>query len=266
MKSLVLLTGITLFGLMSAVSIAEGAGTGLASAWLFEETSGKTVKDIVGGNDGDIKGSVERVATGKFGRALEFPGKGDSYVSIPYHDVFDSDPYTFTAWVKLEAVSWQYIAWQNGLTWPEPHTKRHLDIWVHDADYVVIMWSAEGLADYGRVDGKTIVADGSWHHVAKSSDGKVMKLFIDGKLDGENPIGGKLVVNGEDALWIGARPGDVAATGLFDEVGFFTAALSEAELAQVMTDGLASYAAVSPAGKLAAIWGEVKAEAKTPRK
>jgi len=259
MKALVLI-GIALFCLISVIPIAAGAGTGLASAWLFEETSGKTVKDLVGGNDGTIEGSVEREANGKSGRALKFPGKGDSYVSIPYNDVFDSDPYTFVAWVKLEAASWQYIAWQNGLTWPEPHTKRHLDIWVHDADHVVIMWSAEGRADYGSVNGKTIVADGSWHHVAKSSDGKMMKLFIDGKLDGEDATGGKLVVNGEDALWIGARPGDVAATGLFDEVGFFTEALSEDELTQVMEDGLASYAAVSPSGKLAATWGKVKSE------
>ena len=255
-----ILTLTCLFCLVCVVPTAESAGAEIVGAWLFEEASGKTVKDLVSGNDGTIKGSVEREANGKFGRALKFPGKGDSYVSIPYNDIFDSDPYTFTAWVTLEAASWQYIAWQNGLTWPEPHTKRHLDIWVHDADYVVIMWSAEGLADYERVDGKTIVADGSWHHVAKSSDGKMMKLFIDGKPDGENALGGKLVVNGEDALWIGARPGDVAATGLFDEVGFFTESLSEDELAQVMKDGLASYAAISPSGKLAAIWGKVKSE------
>ena len=259
MKSLTL-TCISLFCLVSFISIAEAGGAGIAGTWLFEETSGKTVKDLVGGNDGTIKGSVEREANGKFGRALKFPGKGDSYVTIPYNDVFDSDPYTFTAWVQLEAASWQYIAWQNGLTWPEPHTKRHLDIWVHDADYPVIMWSVEGGADYGSMDGKTIIADGSWHHIAKSSDGKMIRLFIDGKLDGEKELGGKLVVNGEDALWIGARPGDVAATGLFDEVGFFTEALSEDDLAQVMTEGLASYAAVSPSGKIAATWGQIKSE------
>ena len=113
------LTLTCLFCLVCVVPIAESAGAEIVGAWLFEETSGNTVKDIAGGNDGTIKGSVEREANGKFGRALKFPGKGDSYVSIPYNDVFDSDPYTFTAWVKLEAASWQYIAWQNGLTWPD---------------------------------------------------------------------------------------------------------------------------------------------------
>lgn len=167
MKSIVSIC-IALFGVVFLVSIAKSSEAGLASAWLFEEASGKTVKDFVGGNDGEIKGSVERVATGKFGRALKFPGKGDSYVSIPYNDVFDSEPYTFAAWVKLDPASWQYIAWQNGLVWPEPHMKRHIDIWVHQDGYVVLMWYLED-GGQGRADGKTIVADSKWHHVAKAA-------------------------------------------------------------------------------------------------
>ena len=63
-------------------------------------------------------------------------------------------------------------------------------------------------------------------------------------------------------FWIGARPGNVAATGLFDEVGFFTEALSEDELNDVMDDGLAGYAAVEAAGKLATTWALLKAKNK----
>lgn len=91
MKNVVLIC-IALFSVLGVVSIVQGGETGLTSAWLFEEGSGKTVKDLLGGNDGEIKGSVERTADGKFGRGLKFPGKGDSYVSVPYNDVFDSEP------------------------------------------------------------------------------------------------------------------------------------------------------------------------------
>jgi hypothetical protein len=243
-------------GLMT--SDAQGAEMELAGAWLFDEGGGKEVKDSVGSNHGETEGDL-KWADGKFGKALEFPGQGDSYVNIPYHEALDSDPYTITAWTKLENTGgYQYIAWQNGLTWPEPHAMRHTDIWVNQPGNVVIMWSFEGGGAYGRIDGKAAVADGSWHHVAKSSDGKTMRLFIDGKLDGEAPIGGKLVANGEDPLWIGARPGNVAATGIFDEVGFFAKALSEDELAEVMSKGLEVLAPVEPLGKLAATWGELK--------
>jgi len=243
------------------VFVAESAEMGLAGAWLFDEESGKTVKDIVGGNDGEIKGSVERVANGKIKRALKFPGKGDSYVSIPHKDILDSEPYTITAWTKLENTGgYQYIAWKNGLVWPEPHAKRHIDIWVRIEGPITLMWSVVGDGAYGRIDGVMPVADGKWHHVAKSCDGKTVRLYIDATLDGEKDAGGKLAVNGEDPLWIGARPGDVAATGLFDEVGFFTEALSEDELTEVKDGGLANIAAVSPSRKLAITWGKVKFE------
>ena len=60
--------------------------------------------------------------------------------------------------------------------------------------------------DQGRIEGKTIVADGTWHHIAKVYDGKNVQMFVDGKVDGEKASGGALVKN-ESPIWIGARPG-----------------------------------------------------------
>ena len=236
---------------------AQAAKLGLASAWLFEENGGKVAKDIVGGHDGDIKGSVEWTDNGKFGSALEFPGKGDSYVRVDHDNVFNSDPYTFVSWVKLNAASWQYVVWRNGEVWPEPKLVRHLDIWIHDADYVVFMWHVNGVET--RMPGKTIVADSQWHHIAKIYDGKNVQMFIDGKLDGESPSGGTLDTS-KSPIWIGARPGNVAATGLIDEVGFFTKALSEAQVNGVMDNGLEGYAAVEASGKATITWGLLKSK------
>jgi hypothetical protein len=233
----------------------HAAKLGLASAWLFEDGGGKVVKDIVSGHDGDIKGSLDWVKDGKFGGALKFPGKGDSYVRVDHDDVFNSDPYSFVAWVKLENASWQYVVWRNGDVWPEPENVRHLDIWIHTDDYPVFMWHVKG--NVGRIDGKTIIADGKWHHIAKIYDGKNVQMFVDGKLDGEKPSGGTLDTS-KSPIWIGARPGNVAATGLFDEVGFFTEALSEDELNAVMDNGLAVYAAVDAAGKATTTWALLK--------
>lgn len=53
-------------------------------------------------------------------------------------------------------------------------------------------------------------------------------------------------------------PSIIAA--FLDEVGFFTEALSEDELNDVMDDGLAGYAAVEAAGKLATTWALLKAK------
>lgn len=236
---------------------AHAAKLGLASAWLFEENGGKVVKDIISGHNGDIKGNLKWVDNGKFGGALEFPGKGDSYVRVDHDDVFNSDPYTFVSWVKLNAASWQYVVWRNGDDWPEPKLVRHLDIWIHDADHVVFMWHVKGVET--RMPGKTIVADSQWHHIAKVYDGSKVQMFIDGKLEVEKESGGKLDTS-KSPIWIGARPGNVAATGLIDEVGFFTKALSEAQVNGVMDNGLEGYAAVEASGKATITWGLLKSK------
>lgn len=248
--SLILVIGI-------AVMSAHAVKLGLASAWLFDDGSGGTVTDIVSGHDGEIKGSLTWVNDGKIRGALEFPGQGDSYVRIAHDDIFNADPYTFVSWVKLNAASWQYIVWRNGEKWPEAKLVRHLDIWIHQDDYPVFMWHVNGQET--RLAGKTIIADGEWHHVAKVYDGSKVQMFIDGKLDAESATSGPLDTS-ESPIWIGARPGNVAAIGLFDEVGFFTQALSEAEVNAVMNTGLTDYAAVEATGKATITWGLLKTE------
>ena len=248
---------VSLVFVIGLAGMTYGAQMSLAGAWSFDEGSGKTVLDSVAGNNGELMGSTKFVAGGNFGGAVQFPGKGDSYVIIPHKDYMDADAYTFTVWTKLDAASWQYIAWKNGPVFPDQGAARHIDIWVHDADYTMFMWSVEGGADFAQLAGKTIIADGAWHHLAKWYDGKSIRMYIDGKLDAEVATK-KLAKNGKDALWIGARPGDVAATGIMDEVGFFTKALTEDELKTVMKQSLTVLASVDSSDKLSTKWGDIK--------
>jgi len=249
---------VCLLSLIGFVGMAQSAQMSLAGAWAFDDSTGKVAKDSVAGNNGELKGSVKWSAQGKYGGAIEFPGKGDSYVSFPNKNYFDADPYTITAWVKLESKSYQYVFWRNGLDWPEKDLKRHTDMWIMDGSNIaVLMWNHDGGDDFGRIDGKTAVANGEWHHVAQWHDGKIMRLYVDGKVDGEGTES-KLIVNGEDPMWIGARPGDVSATGIIDEVGFFTKALSEDELRSVMKQSLTILASVDSANKLSTTWGDLK--------
>ena len=252
---------ISLMFVVGLAGMTYGAQMSLAGAWSFDEGAGKTVIDSVAGNNGELMGSTKFVAGGNFGGAVQFPGKGDSYVIIPHKDYMDADAYTFTVWTKLDVASWQYIAWKNGPVFPDQGAARHIDIWVHDEDYPVFMWSVEGGGDFVQLPGKTVIADGTWHHVAKWYDGKSIRMYIDGKLDVQADTE-KLAKNGKDALWIGARPGDVAATGIMDEVGFFTKALTENELKAVMNQSLTSLSAVDSSDKLSTTWGDVKSKSK----
>lgn len=82
------------------------------------------------------------------------------------------------------------------------------------------MWHDKNGGYEERLYGEKPITDDKWHHVVEVYDGKSIKLYIDGKLDGQEEPSGELPVN-EEPLWIGARPGNVAATGIIDEVRFF---------------------------------------------
>ncbi len=246
----------------SVLVFSTPAGThagklGLVSAWTFEERRGDEIKDVVGRNDGEIVGKLSRTFYGKFGSAIRFSGKSDSYIRIPHGDAFNAASYTFVAWVKLKPVSWQYIVWRNGDVWPESEEVRHIDIWIHDAGYPVFMWTAG--QHKGQLDGKTVITDDKWHHIAKVYDGDKVMMFIDGLLEDQKASGGTLDTN-VSPIWIGARPGDIAATGLIDEVGFFTQALTEAEINVVKNSGLSDFAEVEPAGKVTITWAYLKTQ------
>jgi len=204
------------------VSYQTGKTEGLKGYWNFDEGKGEIAENVVGKNHGQIQGGIKWV-DGKQGKAPGFNGK--SYVSVPHEDFFNAPNFTVSVWTKLEQVyDYHYIIWKDGTQWPEEGPGRRIDIWVEMTGPVTVMWNYED-----RLDGRKVIADGKWHHIAEVYDGKTIKLYIDGILDGQVEPAGKLPTN-QEPLWIGARPGGVAAKGIIDEVRFYDRALSEQEV------------------------------------
>jgi len=111
----------------------------IVAAWLFDDGSGKTVKDASGNqHDGEIKGGITW-ANGKFDRALLFPGNADGYVSIPHKDSLNLATWSITAWVKLEKSSaWPAIVVKND------NQTRNYSIWENGADGSIIVQQTKG--------------------------------------------------------------------------------------------------------------------------
>jgi hypothetical protein len=248
---------VVLLAIFLVVPASRSAQLGIIGAWLFDD-AGNVVADSVGSNDGSLEGTAKWAASGKTGGGVELPGKGDSFIRIPYAPEFNSDNYTFMCWTKLTPGNWQYIVWRDGEVWPEPENLRRIDIWINLNTNAAVYICHAANGEEIRGDGTTAIADEKWHHVAKTFDGSMLKMYIDGNLEVESDVGGQLVVNEEADMWIGARPGDVSATGIFDEVGYSTEALGEEDIATIMNQGLGMAAAVAPAGKLPIAWGYIK--------
>jgi len=204
------------------VSYQAGKIEGLKGYWSFDEGKGAIAKNAVGENPAIVQPELKWV-DGKQGKAVQF--NGQNYVIIPHEDFFNAPNFTVSVWTKLEQVyDYQYIIWKDGNQWPEEGPGRRIDIWVEMTGPVTVMWNYQD-----RLDGRKVIADGKWHHIAEVYDGKSIKLYIDGTLDGQAEPSGKLPTN-DLPMWIGARPGGVAAKGIIDELRFYDRALSEQEV------------------------------------
>ena len=223
-----LATGLLLAG---GCGGAADKATGLRGHWTFDEGKGDVVKNTVGPNHGRIQDGL-KWAAGKRGKAPGFDGKG--YVLVASAPYLNSAQYTFAAWVKLKDTSdYQYIVWRGGPTFPEEKECRNLDIWVKSDGALsgILNYAKEGEPRF-LLEGSKKVADDQWHLVVCVNDGKTVQFYVDGRKDAEGALAGPLSKN-DFPLWIGARPGNVAATGIIDDVRFFDRALTEQQVAEL---------------------------------
>ncbi len=203
----------------------------IKGCWNFDEGKGNIVKNFIGANQGEIKGPLKWV-DGKSGKALEFNGK--DYVIIKHADYLNAPTFTVSVWTKLKDVSnYHYIIWKNGAEFPDINPTRRIDIWVEMDGSVNIMWHSEGGSEE-RLYGQRKITDDKWHHVVEVYDGKTIKLYVDGELDNKADPSTKLPINNEP-MWIGARSGGVAATGIIDELRFYDRALSQEQIKALFT-------------------------------
>ena len=106
--------------------------------------------------------------------------------------------------------------------------------------------------------GQTVAADDTWHHLAGTYDMKSVTSYIDGKVEAIADTNGKPDAS-PGPLNIGDCPNyPYFVKGIMDDVGLFNVGLTADDIKTVMDKGLASFLAVSPSGKLANTWGEIK--------
>lgn len=227
----------------------------VVAMWLFDEGQGKTVRDSTGnGNDGTINGDPKWV-DGRFGKGLEFDG-ADDYIAVSDSDSLDvnGDQITIVAWIK-------------GSGWPAAnHVVRKLHDQAQGHIYVLriqpdtirayIATDTNPSPGY-QVNGATSLNTGEWYHVALVYDGKEIRVYLNGEVDGSVEASGNIATSGAE-LRIGR--GDPAGyfAGVIDEVAIFNVALDEEGIKEIMENGLKANLSVSPSGKLTTTWGEIK--------
>jgi hypothetical protein len=250
MRFAYLFTLVVLFSV--AIATTGFCKTELIAAYTFDD--GKATDVTGNGNNGELKAT--KSVAGKFNKALDFDGV-TSQVVIKSNDSLNfKDGVTVEAWVKPSsflALSAVVQKWGDS-------TNRRQYLLCFVVDKATMYISGAGNT-WPAAAGKTAVKTGEWTHIAGTYDKKVIKAYVNGKLDGEMANTEGLFAS-DVPSWIGGYgpDADFASNrhfpGVIDEVQFWNGALTDVEIQQNMDKSVAF--AVDRNGKLATSWGSIK--------
>jgi len=247
--TLVFLTVLVSIICFSNVS-AEVVKDGLVSHWTFDKADidGKTVKDIVSGNDGEMVADPKTVE-GKVGEALEFDGAGAS-MEVPHNDNlnFADGDFTVCIWAKTEAGTGRWAQRQDMIGKGDPSVSGYAIS--ADTNKGFLWVGAEG-----EITGTTDINDNNWHYIVGLRSGSDCFVYTDGKQEGKGTNAES--VDTANNIIFGKHPlkGESFFAGAIDEVCIYNRALTEDEiLGNFGSEG----EAISNLGKLSSTWGALR--------
>ena len=264
--SIVFLVVVSIF-VSSSYAVDKGNVVG---AWLFDEGSGKVVMDASGNqHNGEIQGNkIEWTANGRFGNALRFfgdfkdPKDADCVVSIPHKVSLNLTTWSITAWIKVTTTYYPGI-----LNKDNGDFQRNYALWLDDAvGGITAQFTSGGRMAFKNASGGKVFDD-KWRHIAGTYDMKALRAYVDGVSVGETAFSGKPDLNSDPVIIGNETPKygvPVPLNGILDDVGLFNVGLTESEIKEIMTSGLAKRfgisAAVSASSNLATTWAHLKVQ------
>lgn len=249
---------ILAFLLISAsVTYAKIDPKTVVGIWLLDEGSGTVIKDSsVNKNNGKVVGA--KWVKGKFGNALEFDGTNNA--QIPASATTDNyvDGFTYLLWAMPTGTPPNANTRLIERDWHNP------TIQIGPSDFYGSTMIG-GVQDNSNIRGGTWVK-GEWSFVALSWDGNTLRLYVNDKKVNEKKLGKPDFSKNHEAgaIWLAQWKAGAAwsFTGVIDDVGVFSAALSDDDIKTIMLNGLDKTivsASVSPSrSKLTSTWGYIK--------
>ena len=215
---------------ISAHYNAKPAEPKIVARWSFDEGSGTTAADISGnGKDGLLKDGAEFFNEGVFGTALQINGTG--HVLVPAGGSFNdiTKKISIEAWVNLASLNPRNIVLSQ---WDGGQNQRAYVLAISTDGTVMFMLSPSGQGG-GNLElySTTAIDTNKWSHIAVTSDGDSVRIYINGKEDIKEaaPSGGIHVPTTDlfigDWGWNGAADGSEQYNGLMDELAIYNYAL-----------------------------------------
>jgi|GEM_PF-1409302 len=185
----------------------------------------------VHGNFFSIRPGGPHLASGKLGKAMVCDGVGE-LVEVPHTSRLDPPRLTVEAWIRLA----DYPSGKDGRRWIV-NKNAHEQAPSHYA-LVIDGKKAGAYLNVGGPQGchaawsPELLALNTWHHLAMSYDGAVLRLYCDGRAVASQAVN-KPRVSGNTPLVIGCRQDGSPSSyfkGLIDEVRIYDRALTPEEV------------------------------------
>jgi hypothetical protein len=258
--------------LLVSTSSNAGLNEGLVFYLTFDNIKDQTIVDESGnGLDAEILENTE-IVKGKYGEAIRITGQSGDCVNIASQEKLKvTGEITMILWIYYPET---WIGKRTHWFDKDCHTAGEATsygIQSGDIGGGPLIWLYLGSRDnQGNVTGRKDLASPhkmvakKWHHVAGSYDGETMKIYVDGKVIGEEERKFNLAGDNDADVRIGCvkdRAHGAFVNGSIDEAAVWQRALSDDEIKQAMSG---NFLAVSPTDKVATTWANIKTRSVYP--
>jgi hypothetical protein len=267
---LLIATTFAAFLVLSSTVTTADIMEGLVAYWPLDEGSGTVARDLSdNGHDGSLEDGPQWTPPGEFkmGKgALSFDGADDRIV-VESFDIEGGSGITLAAWIKPESLNddARVISKAQGGGTPDHYWAMVMSGSGED-DLEFRLRTDVGAPSRVTVPDGQDVEVGVWTHVAVTWDAgdpnmrfykNGEEIHMTGKPGAAVGIGPDVKIGiGNQSVSAGADSMDRPFHGIMDDVAIWNSGLTQAEIAEVMADGIP--AAVEPGGKLTTTWAALK--------
>lgn len=224
---------------------------GLVLYLPLDEGNGKVAEDSSGNeNSGELQGNVEWV-DGKYNQGVYISDdSADNKIFVKDSDSLDiTGEMTIAMWVSLDSLTGSCAIITKADTY-----MIHASDWSGDGiEQELLLWPF----DSWQTEASTPIQFGEWRHIVGVYDGEEIRMYIDGKLEGQRARSGDTAVTDND-LVIGRDNRGCCNDRVFaltvDEVMIFSRVLTDDEVNEIMV----GVAPVEPKAKVTTTWANIK--------
>ncbi len=189
------------------------------ASYNFDENSGTTAHDSAGGHDGTVEGATW--SSGKFNSALDFDGTND-LVSVPDASVLDlTGSFTLEAWIRPDSLTGARPVISKAAAGPNGY--------MLDAKTGAPRGQVASEGTLKAATSPSTVSTGEWSHLAVTSNGLVLRVYVNGELKAEAAAIGAAATTVPLVIGKGQLTG-TWFDGRIDEVRLYDEVLNEAQI------------------------------------